>query len=848
MPLNLDDLAAGEGFRLDAQVTAVAGGGDVNGDGFADVVFGAQFAGPTVHGSYYGIPYEAPSWTGEAYVVFGDSDAPPLVIAPDDLTGANGFTIAGAQNAAYTGTSVGAAGDVNGDGFGDLIIGAPGEGKVTFRYDYQRFESNGVGAAYVVFGSASPVAAKLELATLADDAGQKLTGADFYDKTGRAVSGIGDLNGDGFDDFAIGAPEVGPVLGGHGTVYTSNTGATYVVFGDGTATPPPLRPDQLTGSNGFVLTAPLPRPDQYNHSAYSFLLGQSVAGAGDVNGDGLADLIVGAPAAGHGSDNYAGAAYVVFGSTQGFAAQLAIGDLDGTNGFAIPGITQGNQLGTAVAGAGDFNADGIDDLLLADDDRAYVIYGRAGGFAASLDLTMLDASTGVVLTAGWRLASVAGLGDVNGDGIDDIALAENRFGPEPARAYVVLGRAGGLGASVDLGLLSQANGLIVEGGEGPVAGLGDVNGDGYADFAIGAQVVFGGPELFTLPVIRGTAGPDVLLGTPKAEEILGLAGGDTLSGGGGSDVLRGGSGNDTLDGGEGSDALYGGTGHDTLTGGAGKDRVEGGDGNDVITVAGGADDVFGGTGDDTIRVATSADVGSSSFDGGDGFDRLVAIGGIGLNVDLAGSNLEWVRGTDANDQISGVETIFGGGGRDTLRGRWLDGGDGSDRLFSGRDGWVTGGAGNDVVFGGRGHQQIAGGDGNDTLHASHEDDVVRGGDGNDRITNGSGIDKLFGDAGDDRLSGGRDRDWLYGGGGDDRLAGAKGPDFFVYAKPAGGGDLGQDVITDFTEGRDLIRLVGYTAAEVTIDNTAHAITLADGTSVTLANFNGTIDQSDLLFV
>ena len=141
----------------------------------------------------------------------------------------------------------------------------------------------------------------------------------------------------------------------------------------------------LDGTTGFEL----------NGEAAGDYSGFSVASAGDVNGDGFADLIVGALSAdAHGTD--AGASYVVFGKASGFAANIDLSSLDGTNGFVLNGAAAGDQSGCSVAAAGDVNGDGFADLIVgaigadsagSDPGASYVVFGKASGFAANIDLS-----------------------------------------------------------------------------------------------------------------------------------------------------------------------------------------------------------------------------------------------------------------------------------------------------------------------------------------------------------------------------------------------------------------------------------------------------------------------------
>jgi Ca2+-binding RTX toxin-like protein len=174
-------------------------------------------------------------------------------------------------------------------------------------------------------------------------------------------------------------------------------------------------------------------------------------------------------------------------------------------------------------------------------------------------------------------------------------------------------------------------------------------------------------------------------------------------------------------------------------------------------------------------------------------------------------------------------------------------GTGKDDQFTGSfaDDAISGRSGNDALTGAGGNDLILGGAGNDTLGGNAGADRLLGESGNDTIAGGADVDRLYGGAGNDRLDGGGSRDWLYGGTGNDALAGGAGPDFFVYVAGTPGG-LGSDKITDFIDGADKIRLVGYTAAQVRIDLAHDTVSLADGTKITLVNFTGTLDASDIL--
>ncbi|MFV9503838.1 MAG: hypothetical protein AB4911_04650 [Oscillochloridaceae bacterium umkhey_bin13] len=477
-PLDLANLGTNgivfNGLGVDHQAGfSVSGAGDVNGDGLADLLIGAPYAGAN----------------GTAYLIFGRTDwTTPPTLATADVT----FTGPAAGDLA--GWAVSIVGDVNSDGYADILIGAP---------NVNGFE----GAAYVILGrvdwSSPPTLAEPDATFTGVAAGGGL---------GTAVSGAGDVNGDGFADLLIAAPYVTP---GGGLDFA---GRTYLVFGRANWIAPIDLAD--LGSTGVV----------FDGVTIYESAGIALSSAGDVNGDGLADILIGARLSNLlAPDSYAGAAYLVFGRTTGWPNTPTFLNNLGADGVVILGVAQYDQAGYSVRGAGDVDGDGLDDILIgapfgtpafANKGEAYLIFGRTSAWISPIDLNTLTSPTGAVLRGaadGDRAGTVvAGLGDLNGDGFADLAVAAP--GADPA---------------------------------------------GRAD--AGAVYLLLGANFNTPTAQIGTAGNETLTGTAGADVINGRGGNDTLVGNGGADVLIGGAGDDIL---AISDATFaridGGLGKDTL--------------------------------------------------------------------------------------------------------------------------------------------------------------------------------------------------------------------------------------------------------------------------------------------
>jgi len=468
-----------DGFRVEGNF--VVGGlgyslenaGDVNGDGLDDLIIGSYSASP---------PGEA--YAGITYVVFGQDEFPPsfsvddLSPDPSDLFGQEpGFRIFGVETLDRSGRAVSGAGDVNGDGLDDLIIGA------SFAAVSGNFEA---GSSFVVFGrdqaagdTFPPLA--LPLSGLDGSTGFRVNGVAENNRSGEAVSAIGDVNGDGLADVIIGA---------------AGARSSYVVFGRNTGFGSALALSSLDGNSGF-------RIDGASLNGF----GRSVNEAGDIDGDGIDDLVIGAPFA----DASTGRVVVIFGQQSGFPALVPVANLGIGDGFEILGQAPGDRLGASVSNAGDLNSDGINDLVigayLADPDgnsgagRVYVLFGRNDGFGESVDLSTLDGGNGFRVdgagTNSYLGRSVSMVDDVNGDGRDDLLMGAHGTSSRAGAAFLLFGRAQGqpFPPAFNVSSLSSVGGVRFDGVSNyddagfAVSSAGDINGDGLADIAIGARGV-----------------------------------------------------------------------------------------------------------------------------------------------------------------------------------------------------------------------------------------------------------------------------------------------------------------------------------------------------------------------
>ena len=360
---------------------SVHGAGDINGDGYEDIMIAAPYADGSANGA---------ADAGTTFVVFGSSTIGSAdTLALSSLDGTTGFAMHGPASFDNAGFSVASAGDVNGDGLDDMIVGVPGGG------------TN--GDAYVIFGKTSAFAAEFDVTA---------TGGFKFNATasvsaGYSVSGAGDVNGDGFDDFLISHHR-----------YSSNTGDAHLIFGGSglagvTVTQATLGGLAVGSGGGFTISG----------AAGSDYAGHSVSSAGDFNGDGFDDILIGA-AGNQVNPNYNGYSYVVFGGSSLTAgSNINLSAIDGSNGLKFVGSAYGDEAGFAVSAAGDVNGDGYDDIVVgapyndataADAGSAYVIFG--GNFTGSV---LFDGTTAAETANGSSAADVM----IGGGGNDTLVGA-----------------------------------------------------------------------------------------------------------------------------------------------------------------------------------------------------------------------------------------------------------------------------------------------------------------------------------------------------------------------------------------------------------------------------------------
>jgi len=669
----------------------------------ADTAVQALNSGQTLTDSFSVASSDGSASETVIVTINGANEAGNVNINLDNVAlGVGGFKIIGQNATDGAGGSIALAGDINHDGIDDLIVGAAGNDA----------GGSNAGAAYVVYGGANAALSggilDLDLVA-AGTGGFKIIGENSGDEAGHSVAAAGDINGDGIADLVVSA--------WHNAAGGTNAGAAYVIYGGANAalSNGVINLDTIaTGVGGFKIVG-----ENAGDAA-----GGSVTSVGDLNGDGIADLLIGAASAGAG----AGSAYLVYGGANA-ALSNGILNLDnvaaGTGGFKIMGENAGDTAGLSVASAGDINGDGYGDLLIgaynndaggSNAGAAYVVYGGLNPALSNgvIDLDTIAAGTGGFKIVGEAAGSYAGFnvaaaGDINGDGIGDLivgAIHDNAGGSAAGAAYVVYG---GANAALSNGILNLDTVAVGTGGfkiigENAqdnagynVSSAGDVNGDGYADLMVGAfqngaggtnagaaYLIYGGSNA---ALVGGILNLDLVAAGTGGFKITGENAGDhagasvttaDLNHDGYSDLIVGADLNDG--GGSDSGAAYviygGGKLGLILNGTSGSDTLTGKDGGDILTGGLGADILTGSLGADIFHYTATSQGGDTIKDFTKGEDLIgilnsiigeSSIGVLNFDGSAPGSGtivFETVAGASTGAQHNSAKLIFDSSGHD----------------------------------------------------------------------------------------------------------------------------------------------------------------------------------------
>ncbi len=466
---------------------SIASAGDVDADGYSDIIVGARW-----YTNGQGQEYE-----GGAFIYRGSAGG--LLGSPT--------IIEGNQSNAAMGNKVSSAGDVNGDGYSDVLISA------YLKDGLMKDE----GLVYLHLGSQTGI--NTQPKTI-------FYGGHENDHMGSSIACAGDVNGDGYSDILIGAE--------YYDIGQFNEGAVFV----------------YQGSKDGIVAGPISTLESNQVDGW---FGTAVASAGDVNGDGYSDIIIGCYTYDNGQTDE-GHVFIYHGGAEGIGTKDAV---------TVSNNKTSAQMGLSVAGAGDVNADGYDDVIVGaptfDDGQvgegaAFVYYGSIDGLVTNTyHLLQKDQANS------YFGGSVAGAGDVNGDGFDDVLVGAKEFTLGESNegvVFIYLGSAMGINTKI-ITWVVQSNKASSDFGF-TVAGAGDINRDGYADFLVGAPLYTNAGNVF---VYYGSQQPPtnpVNIPGPQPNSHFGeaVASAGDVNGDGYADIIAGAWATNYAEQGEGAAYIY----------------------------------------------------------------------------------------------------------------------------------------------------------------------------------------------------------------------------------------------------------------------------------------------------
>lgn len=618
--------------RFGSHVAAV---GDINGDGLNDFAITQ-----TLHGN--GVDFDV----GQVVVIYGQLNFGGPSISMDQFSADQGFRVEGVNARDFLGSRVSGGWDINGDQRSDLLVDIP------------FFDPPGEplgGRILGIYGQEEDFDLLTYMTDYENEDGVTVDGANANQALASPVM-IGDLNNDGIGDFAVRSTGI-------------DVGAqAFVVFGVAGDFPEGLSVDDLDGTNGFAILG---------NTAGTFIPGE-LAGGQDLNGDDISDLVINWVDSGQDDTGHID---IVFGSDDPFSATLDLQLPTSADAFhRISPIFEDDGLAGfgSKPSIGDFNGDGfydlifgaqntgtgVDGMVASNAGAGVVLFGGEPSFPSEISLDTLDGDSGLLLTQPLESVFLGVdtefIGDTDGDGLEDLLITDTR-----GTVHIVFGRDISVPSEIDVTQLDGRDGFRIQSSEDKVSfglsasGIGDVDGDGYTDFAIQSPnsgaggfsiagkvyVIFGGhANLMALDYADGVQDGRILvqnLGIAYQEGVGSMPGDGIFQGSFRNEAVGFGSADydgDVIDGTNNTILLAG--GNDFGAGGAGDDSVDGGDGDDILWGEAGDDMLLGGPGNDILSAGSGVD----TMTGGDGGDTFIVAPGEGSNTitdfDLAEDTLD----------------------------------------------------------------------------------------------------------------------------------------------------------------------------------------------------------------